>query len=53
VAGLTCERLKILRDGCEDELVMGAGQAPQSHALEAMMDLQVGKAHLYFLALIA
>jgi hypothetical protein len=51
VAGLICERLKILRDGCEDELVMGAGQAPQSHALKAMLNLQMGKAHLYFLAL--
>ena len=50
---MICERLKILRDGCEDELVMGAGQAPQSHALKAMLNLQVGKAHLYFLALIA
>ena len=25
----------------------------QSHALEAMLDLQVGKAHLHFLALVA
>ena len=37
MAGLICERLKILRDGCEDELVMGAGQAPQSHAPKAMV----------------
>ena len=27
VAGLICERFKILRDGCEDELVMGADEA--------------------------
>jgi hypothetical protein len=29
------ERLKILRDRYEDELIMGAGQTPQSHALKA------------------
>ena len=34
------------------ELITRAGQASQTHAFEAMMDLQVRKAHLYFLALI-
>jgi len=52
-ASLICERLEILRDGREDELVAGAGEASQSHALEAVLDLQVSNAHLYFLALIA
>jgi hypothetical protein len=47
------ECLEILDDGCEVELVARAGKAPQTHALEAMMDLQVRKAHLDFLALIA
>jgi hypothetical protein len=42
-----------LDDGCEVELVARSGKAPQTHALEAMMDLQVRKAHLDFLALIA
>ena len=51
--GLICKRLEVLRDGREDELVARAGEASQSHALEAMLDLQVGKAHLHFLALIA
>jgi hypothetical protein len=53
LAGLLCERLKILRDRCEYELVIGAGQAPQSQALKAMLNLQMGKAHFDFLALIA
>ena len=30
-----------------------ASETSQTHSLEAMMDLQVGEAHLYFLALIA
>src|SRR5262249_53489400 len=35
------------------ELVAGAGKAPQPHALEGMMRLQVRKAHLDPLSLIA
>ena len=37
----------------EDELVARAAEASQSHTLEAMLDLQVSKAHLHFLAIIA
>ena len=46
-------RLEVLHDGREVELVARAGEAAQTHALEAMVGLQVGKAHLDFLALIA
>jgi hypothetical protein len=35
------------------ELVARAGETSQTHPLEAMMDLQVRKAHLYFFAFIA
>ena len=45
--------LEVLRGGGEVELVACTGEAPQTHALEAMVDLQVGKTHLHFLALIA
>jgi hypothetical protein len=41
------------RDCREVELVARAGETSQSHAFEAMVDLQVGKAHRDFLALIA
>jgi hypothetical protein len=42
-----------LDDGGEVELVASTAEATQAHALEAMLNLQVGKAHLHFLALIA
>jgi hypothetical protein len=42
-----------LHNGREAELVAGAGETPKTHALEAMVDLQVCEAHLHFLALIA
>ena len=35
------------------ELVAGAGETAKAHALEAMLDLQVSKPHLYFFARIA
>jgi hypothetical protein len=35
------------------ELIAGAGETPKAHALEAMLDLQMCKTHLYFLARIA
>jgi len=35
------------------ELVAGAGETAKAHALEAMLDLQVCKTHLYFFARIA
>ena len=38
--------LEVLHDGSEVELVAGAGQAAKAHALEAVMGLQVRKAHL-------
>src|SRR5262245_41525214 len=38
--------VEVLHDGSEVELVAGAGQAAQPHALEAVMGLQVCKAHL-------
>jgi hypothetical protein len=47
------ERLQILNDRGEVELVAGAGQASEPHALEAVMGLQVCKAHLDSFALIA
>ena len=34
------------------ELVAGAGETPKTHALKAMVNLQVREAHLHFLALI-
>src|SRR5438552_9121224 len=45
--------LEVLDDGGEVELVASTAEATQAHALEAMLNLQVGKAHLHFLALIA
>jgi hypothetical protein len=42
-----------LDDGGEVELVASTAEATQAHPLEAMLNLQVGKAHLHFLALIA
>ena len=40
-------------DGRKVELVARAGEPPQAHALEAMVGLEVGKAHLDLLALVA
>ena len=48
-----CESLQVLDDGGEVEFVARAGEAPQAHALEAMVGLEVGKAHLDLLALVA
>ena len=47
------EGLEVLDDGREVELVARAGEPSQTHALKAMVNLQVREAHLYFLALIA
>jgi hypothetical protein len=41
-----------LHHGRKVELIAGAGETPKTHALEAMVDLQVCEAHLHFLALI-
>jgi hypothetical protein len=46
------ERLEVLHDRSEVELVACAGEAPQPHALEAMVGLQVRKSHLDPLALV-
>jgi hypothetical protein len=35
------------------KLVAGAGETAKAHTLEAMLDLQVRKTHLYLLARIA
>src|SRR6202049_5177600 len=46
------KRLEVLHDCGEVELVAGAREASQPHALEAMMRLEVRKPHLHFLPLI-
>ena len=45
--------LEVLRDRSEVELVACTGDAPQPHALKAMMGLEVGKSHFDSLALVA
>lgn len=50
---MACERLEVLDDGGQVELVASASETSQAHSLEAMMDLQVREAHLYFLTLMA
>jgi hypothetical protein len=40
---MLCQRLQVLHDGSEVELVARAGKAPQAHALESMVGLQVCK----------
>ena len=45
--------LEVLHGSGEKELVASAGKTPQPHTLEAMMNLQVGKAHLDAFALVA
>ena len=47
------ERFEVLRDGRQVEFVACAGEASQTHALEAMVGLEVGKTHLDPLPLIA
>jgi len=48
-----CKGLQVLHDGCEVELVARTGEPPQAHALESMVGLEVCKAHLDLLALVA
>ena len=48
-----CQRLQVLHNGCEVELVARTGEPPQAHALESMVGLQVREAHLDLLALVA
>ena len=47
------ERLQVLHDSSEVELIARAAKAPETHVLEAMMGLQVGEAHFDPLPLIA
>ena len=47
-----CQRLQVLRNGCEVELVARTGESSQAHAFEPMVGLQVRKAHLNLLALV-
>ena len=47
------ERLEVLHDGGEVELVACPGETPQAHALEAVMGFEVRKSHLDLLALVA
>ena len=47
------QRLEILHDSGEMELIACAGQPSQAHSLEAVMGLQVREAHLDALSLIA
>ena len=46
-------RLKVLHDGGKVELVACAGETAQPQSLEAVVGLQVRKAHLHALTLIA
>jgi hypothetical protein len=48
-----CQRLQVLHNGREVELVARTGEPPQAHALESMVGLQVREAHLDLLALVA
>src|ERR1700730_5689732 len=45
--------LEVLHGSSEKELIACAGETSQPHALEAVMNLQVGKAHLDAFALVA
>ena len=47
------KRFQVLHDGDEMELVACAGKTAEPHAFKAAMNLQMGKAHLDALALVA
>src|SRR5258705_905983 len=47
------KRLEVLHNRCEMKLVARARQAPEPHALEAVMGLQVREAHLGLRAFVA
>ena len=47
------ERLEVLHNGGEVELVACPGETPQAHTLEAVMGFEVRKSHLDLLALVA
>src|SRR5271154_4058631 len=48
-----CHGFEVLHGGGEKELIARAGKTSQPHALEAVVNLQVGKAHLDAFALVA
>src|SRR5271168_101051 len=48
-----CHGFEVLHGGGEKELIARAGKTAQPHALEAVVNLQVGKAHLDAFALVA
>ena len=48
-----CQRLQVLHNSREVELIARTGEPAQAHALEPMVGLQVRKAHLDLLALVA
>ncbi len=50
---MLCERLEVLHDSSEVELIARAAEAPQAHAFEAVVGLEVRKAHFDSLPLIA
>src|SRR5262245_23837766 len=50
---VVCECFEVLSDGREMELIARSSEPPQPHAFEAMVDLEVRKPHLHFLARIA
>ena len=47
------ERLEVLHDGGEVELIACPAETPQAHTLEAVMGFEVRKSHLDLLALVA
>jgi len=47
------QRLEVLHNGGEQELIACARKTAQPHALEPVVNLQVGKAHLDAFALVA
>ena len=51
--GSKCQGLEVLHGSSEKELIACAGKTLQPHTLEAMMNLQVGEAHLDAFALVA
>ena len=47
------QRFEVLHNGGEMELISGAAEPSQAHSLEAVMGLQVRKAHLNLFVLVA
>ena len=49
---MVCQRFEVLYDGGEMEFVACTGEPPQPHSFEAVMGLQMCKAHLNLFALV-